>query len=391
LAVSARAGAFFIFPMLVIWAGWVFREEKKFSLKMAAYTLMIVLIGYLMINSIYSQLLGIPRGSAFGNFSYALYGQVRGGTGWYSAITDLGTRNPAIVYRAALNFFLDHPISLFIGFVKSYRDFFLPGDPGIFPFTGQGGPVWANLVLWLGTLTLLVLGLFQLLRTIRLDHSSLLLAGFTGILLSIPFLPPIDGGARFHAGTIPFFWVLPAIGISRFSKEARDIIVTSDDLQGDLVVSRYCSMSVIVLMVIAPLVVFSLGHKPVYALPVCPPEQESFVIEFHPGSYIDLINNGSAECGLIPEVCMNDFKENNTIRQVDDYYQALLWLADQDDANDRIISAVDWLGNQAHYFFISQDKMPAHVSAGVISGCAVEIKTQYQSIYEVKSILTKAK
>src|SRR5574341_1033903 len=35
IAVSARAGTFVIFPMLVLWIGWIFREKERFSLKMA--------------------------------------------------------------------------------------------------------------------------------------------------------------------------------------------------------------------------------------------------------------------------------------------------------------------------------------------------------------------
>ena len=33
LSISARAGAFFIFPFLILWAGWVFREKRRFFLK----------------------------------------------------------------------------------------------------------------------------------------------------------------------------------------------------------------------------------------------------------------------------------------------------------------------------------------------------------------------
>ena len=391
VAVSARAGAFFIFPMLAVWAGWIFRGEKRFSLKMTFYTLVAVLLGYLLVNSIYSRLLGIPPGHAFGNFSYAIYGQVRGGLGWSSAIRELGTRNPSTVYRAALEFFLDHPISLFIGFAKSYRDFFLFGDRSIFPFSGQGWQYWANLFLWLGTVTLLVLGLIQLCRTIRLNLSSLLLAGFIGIFLSIPFLPPIDGGSRFYASSRSFFFVIPAIGVSRFSREARQIITSANGLHGDLVVSRFFSVAILVLTVIAPPVIFSLGQKPAHTPPVCPARQEPFVLEFHKGSYIDLVKDGTSECGMLPKVCFDDFAANNAELQVDDFYQELLFLSEGRNVNARIISAMDWVKNQAHYFYIPLDQMPGNVPSGLISGCAVEINTQFQSIYQVLSIVPEAK
>jgi hypothetical protein len=158
VAASARAGAFFIFPILVIWAGWIFRGEKRFSIKAAGYAFLIVSVGYFLVNAAYAQWLGIPSGSAFGNFSYALYGQVRGGTGWHSAIEELGTRNPPAIYRAALQFFLEHPLSLFIGFAQAYRDFFLPGNQSIFAFRSRWLAERGKLVLWVGTIVLLLDG-----------------------------------------------------------------------------------------------------------------------------------------------------------------------------------------------------------------------------------------
>lgn len=48
------------------------KGRKRFSMKAAAYAFIVVLAGYFLVNTIYARLLGIPPGSAFGNFSYAL-------------------------------------------------------------------------------------------------------------------------------------------------------------------------------------------------------------------------------------------------------------------------------------------------------------------------------
>lgn len=208
MAVSARAGAFLIFPTMALWVGWVHRGKQRFSVRMTVYAIVFIVIGYSLVNSVYSRSLGIPPGYAFGNFSYAIYGQVRGGAGWHRAIEDLGTRNPSIVYRAALDYFLQHPISLFIGFAKSYWDFFLPGGRSIFPF-GNGWQDWRNIIIWLGIMVSLMGGLVHLLKGIRSNLPSMLTAGFIGILLSIPFLPPIDGGrASMPAPCLSFLWCL---------------------------------------------------------------------------------------------------------------------------------------------------------------------------------------
>jgi hypothetical protein len=387
VAVSARAGAFFIFPMLIIWAGWIFRREKRFSVKAAGYAFIVVLAGYFLVNHIYAMLLGIPAGSAFGNFSYALYGQVRGGTGWHSAIEELGTRNPQAVYRAALQFFLEHPLSLFIGFAKSYRDFFLPGGQSIFAFNVDGWQGWANIVLWVGTMALLLRGLIRLVTDIHLNLASLLVAGFAGVILSIPFLPPIDGGARFYASTMPFFFIIPALGLSQLAKGREQDFTAKEDLVGDSVASRSASVILLALTLIVPFGVYSLGQKPAYALSSCPPEQEPFVMEFHQGSYIDLIKKGTTQCGLAPEVCLSDFEKNNTEKEIDDYYQELLLLTTSNNTNVRIIPAIDLVNEEFHYFYVPHDRIKGNSSLNIVSGCATAIKTKNQSIYQVESIL----
>ena len=388
VAASARAGAFFIFPMLAIWAGWIFRRGKRFSIKAAGFTFIVILAGYFLINTIYAQYLGIPSGSAFGNFSYALYGQVRGGTGWHSAIEELGTRSPSAVYRAALEFFLEHPLSLLIGVAKSYRDFFLPGRQGIFVFRLEGWLGWANLALWVGTVALLLRGMMRVVKDIHLNLASLLVAGFVGLILSIPFLPPIDGGARFYASTMPFFFAIPALGLSRFAKEMEQNSTSRVNIYGDSMVPRAASITLVALTLIVPVGVYALSHKPVYAVPVCPPQQEPFVMEVHQGSYIDLITDGTAQCGPAPEVCLSDFEKYNTEKKVDDYYQELLLLTKNNDGDVRIVPAIDLITQEFHYFYIPHSRIKGSSLLNEVTGCATEIKTKNQSIYQVESILT---
>jgi hypothetical protein len=339
------------------------------------------------VNTIYAQFLGIPPGAAFGNFSYALYGQVRGGIGWHSAIEELGTRNPSAVYRAALQFFLEHPLSLFIGFAKSYRDFFLPGSQSIFAYTVDGWQGWANLPLWVGTIALLLMGLMRLVKDIHLNLASLLVAGFVGVISSIPFLPPIDGGARFYASTMPFFFIIPALGLSQLVRGMEQNSTSKEYLYGDLIASRTASITLAALTLIVPVGVYSFSHKPAFALPTCSPEQEPFVMEVHQGSYINLIKDATAPCGFAPEVCLSDFERNNTEKKIDDYYQELLLLTKANGTNVRLIPAIDLVNEEFHYFYVPHS-IKGSSALNVVSGCATEIKTKNQSIYQVESIRT---
>jgi hypothetical protein len=73
----------------------------------------------------------------------------------------------------------------------------------------------AMLGCWLALTVLALIGLGSL--CIRRDSRSdtLVLFAFIGILASVPFAPPWDGGVRIYAATIPFMAMLPSIGLAR--------------------------------------------------------------------------------------------------------------------------------------------------------------------------------
>ena len=385
VGISARAGAFLIFPMLALWIGWILRGEKRFSIKTAALALAGMLVGYVLVNSLYARIVGIPPGSSFGNFSYALYGQVRGGTGWHSAIEDLGTRDPSIVYQEAWQFFLKHPLSLGIGFAKSYRDFFWFNGPTIFPFGNFSSPGWVNVIAWLVTMILLIAGVVWSFKDLRNNISSLILAGLTGIFFSIPFLPPVDGGARFHAGTVAYLYVLPAVGLSWFlAKGVQHQSTDSTTWHSDLSPARYFSAVILVATLFIPPLLHTSSEQPISESHSCPSGEEPFYIQYHNGSYVDLIKSGSQACGFAPEICQDDFERNNIERSIDDFYQTLSTLMENDDSNARIIPAINFANRRFHYFYVSSNEL-TDATSGIVSGCAVEVRTKNQTIYQVKS------
>jgi hypothetical protein len=381
IAVSARAGAFIIFPLLVVWLGWVFREEKCFSMKAALYAAVIIAVGYVALNTFYPRLLGVPAGSSFGNFSYAIYGQVRGGTGWHSAIEDLGTRKADVVYRAAWEFFRAHPFSLVIAILKSYRDFFLPGLMSIFAFASSGQASWISYLLWGVVMALLFRGVFLLAKGFRDRLSLLLLLGFAGIFLSIPFLPPIDGGSRFYASTMPFFVVVPAVGISGLLPTQR-LTVANKAVSNSY---RWLVSILIVLTVVVPIILYSTKEKMTVEATACPNGQHFFAVEVQPMSFTDLVHNQYKDFHgqFSPTVSVNDFEKNNVELKIDDFYQELLSLAENQQIGIRIIPTINLADVDFHYFVQSLDKPIG--SNKIISGCATEILTKNQSIYLINN------
>lgn len=382
LALSVRAGTFFMLPLLAVWAGRFFRGDRRFSFPVFAAALIVTLAGYLAANLLYVRWIGVPEGTAFGNFAYSLYGQVRGGTGWHFAIEELGTRDPSVIYREALQFFLKHPLSLLIGIAKAYRDFLLPQERGIFPFHGGGNLWWVNYILWAGSIALLI----RAVLTHRYPNLRLLiLAGSLGFLLSIPFLPPIDGGSRFYASSVPFFFVLPALGFVRSPAESpgQEAIASS---RGGGSWLRFGTIAAWLLTLIMPLLVQRINSASVLAVPACSAGEKPFVIRTYPDSYVDLVADTTA-CGIAPNICLADFLRNGTERDIDDFYQALSVIAQESATTTRIIPAVNLLDEKFHFFQLVPDKISSAAPSQIMSGCAIETNTRTQSIYQIQSLL----
>lgn len=382
LSLSIRAGAFFIFPMLILWAGWAFRGERRFSYRVAGIAFVTSMAAFLLLNIVYPRLVVAAGGATFGNFAYALYGQVLGGAGWHRAITDLQTRDPSVVYKAALEFFLKHPASFFIGIAKSYRDFFLPNSNGIFSFESSGGLNGVDILLWVAALILLIWGIVRSIREIRAPLPALLVAGFAGIFLSIPFLPPVDGGARFHASTMPFFFAIATCAASRMFKNQKAIVKA----EKPLIPLQLVSILIFGLVVVLPVLLQRFIRPVPITMPACTAGQVPFMLKANPGSYVDLVPENSASCGLGPEICLSDFKANGVEKTVDDFYQELVVQAEASASVTRIEPTIDLAGKGFHFFMGTTSQLEPLSSDRLISGCATEIRTRTHSIYKVETV-----
>ena len=384
MAVSARAGTFFIFPMLIIWSGWVFRGQKRFSLLFASIAFGAVTGTYFILNTIYPDLLGVPEGVSFGNFSYTLYGQVRGGIGWHEAINELGTGEPSVVYQAAWDAFQTNPFDFLKGIGRAYGDFFLPGVRSIFLYGTLSNQHALDIILWVVKIAIMLHGLYLLIFKLRSGLSILLVAGFIGIFLSIPFLPPIDGGIRFYASTVPFFYVLLAAGVTRLADWDQE----PAPAKNELFFLRFGSISLLALTVLLPPVTLRASSRPSLDEPVCSQGQRPFAINIQTGSYLDLIQDKNASCGIAPDICYEDFLKHNPEMNIDDFYQELDSIISSSQTGIRIIPTINLLDGFFQYFVIANNQILADSSDGFFSGCATRIQTENQRIFFVETSST---
>jgi hypothetical protein len=387
IAVSVRAGAFLIFPLIILWAGWAFRGKKRFSFPVMVYTTLAALGTFLVVNVVYPWLVASKGTTTNGNFSNALYGQVLGGVGWTQAGIDINNSNASTIYHAALQYFFHHPQGLLIGSLKAYRDFFLPGPIGIFSFISPGGLTWVDISLWIGCLILLVLGLARSIRQLDRPIQAFILAVFLGNLLSIPFLPPIDGGRRFFASTMPFLVIVMVIGISGLTSQ-----LIQRGFNFDAFTSWYANLLaglLISLTIFVPVFILLYNHfaQKVQPAPNCPSGQVPFIVAVPAGSYVDLIQDGEAACGSAAQVCLSDFWRNGQERNIDDFFQKLYAIAKGENPITRIFPAYDLIEGGLHYFIGTPQQLEGSFPGGRMTGCATTIGTATQSIYMIQTVI----
>ena len=383
MATSIRAGAFFVFPLLIFWAGWVFRGKKRYSLKVAGIAFVTIGLAFLLMNVLYPRWVVVPEGVTNANFAYALYGQVRGGIGYNAGIKDLGTKDPAVAYQAAFDFFTRHPLSFFIAAAKSYRDFFLPNRTGILPLRASQSELDPlSTGVWVIGLFFLAVGLVHAIRNFKNPLYSLIVIVSTGIVFSIPFLPPIDGGSRFYASTVPFLYAplsIAPIVLIRHKTE-----VENHPTENEIWFERAFPILLAILTMFSPILLRQVISPGSFTAPDCPADQEPFVTRIYPRSYVELMRVSSPACGFAPNICLGDFQQYSQEKTTDDFYQELERLAGAANASMWIVPSVDLVDRSFHYLVDNGSFLDGLGTPPLsIQGCAVEIKTKTQSIYQI--------
>jgi hypothetical protein len=386
IAVSARAGTFFIFPVLVLWAGWAFRRQSRFSFRAATIAFVVVLSAFLIANSVFSSFIVEPGKQSFGNFAFTLYGQVVGGAGYNYAIQRFATRDSDIIYRAAWKFFLTHPLSFFIGAAKAYRDFFF-SNIGIFRYYSSSvHMVWSYLI-WITGLILTAVGVVKSARKIFEPVYSFFIAVFIGFLLSIPFLPPIDGGIRIYASTMPLFFGFIAVASGKFGSFQKPWIFEGRLLK----FAEVLSVLVIIFILVVPIFIQRLSTAPTFDVPSCQFNQAPYVVEFHQGSYVDILPEDDASCGQALRICVGDFQTSSVEMLGDtsdaEVHQVLIDNGIATGNSTRIFVGNDLVSNESYVFMGFTEDLQQDSDHNLISGCGIvhDIKKR-PAIFQIETV-----
>jgi hypothetical protein len=215
LALNARAGAFFILPLLILWFAHLEATPGRIiSWKWLAVLVVAVAAGFAA-NLVILLLMGGRGAAAFSNFAYTFYGLVYGGDWTLAAVQHpelaplSANVHAAAIFSLALQHVLDQPISLLLGAIKAWAVFL----PTVYIFAASHHSMAIALVPYFVLSVLAAFGLFCCLRDRHDPLASMILVALVGIWISVPFVPAWDSDQmRAYAATIPFLAWMPALG-----------------------------------------------------------------------------------------------------------------------------------------------------------------------------------
>ena len=323
LALIARAGTFFVLPLLVLYRAWVFRKSGSWLSWQFLVGGMVAIVAGFLLNWLMFRLLAIPSGIMFANFSYSLYGLASGGKHWsYIFETHpeiLKLQEPyqsGMIYKLAFEQIRNNPGLLFQGMLYNWSNFLSVEGYGAFSFAG-GSNTTINFIVQCGLYVLSAFGIYRWFRNRSSDNvlSGLVIMSALGILLSVPFLPPTDASrVRPYASSIIIFALLPTMGLMFFldmigSKTNITSKPDSDILSSEI--TSWYSLALIAIIAVGPYIVKSMGKPPQIQSSTCSAGETSIVARFDPGTYFNITPDSSTTQDGMPNFHLTTYKRNS--------------------------------------------------------------------------------
>lgn len=323
LALNARAGAFFMLPILILWAGWLLRENNLIPWRVIFISTSAVILGFVL-NLVLTRMIAVPSGVPFANFSYTLYGLASGGRSWayvFKAHPEvLGIQEPEQskkIYQLAFELIRTHPLQTLQGALFNWKMLFSDSWYNIYAYIG--GENWTvNVITLWGMYILCIMGIFAWLQDRKDPIQSLIMVSAIGVFISVPFLPPTDAyRMRPYAASIVIFGALPAMGLTylisgmttKFRPKAskfidNNVIVPS----GSILAFSFVLISV---TLIGPVLLSSIATPRLNQTTPCASDLASIVVSFDEGTYINLKKQNDPFLDWMPNFHTGDFRRNS--------------------------------------------------------------------------------
>lgn len=303
LALNARAGAFFVLPLLILWF-LTLRNVSLSKVALAAFVCTAVAMGFIANIWLFNSI-SAPGSVPFSNFGDTIYGMATGYRSYYSWSYDYPGVDSSEAMRISLGIILDSPSTFLSAVFQAYRDFIRPTR--FFSFLYLPRP---QLPVIVPILTgLLVVGIIRLLQARQTTLARLLFAIIVGILLSIPFVPPIDDGIRAMIVTVPFWALIVGLAVAD-----RNVLGSTEEEGWKLYLPKLNPLLLISFMMVffvtlGWLFVRGSARSTVEQLS-CDASEYPVALMASPGSYINVVKNNSRPVSWLPDIRRVDLRAN---------------------------------------------------------------------------------
>ena len=316
-ALLTRAGPFFVLPFLFLFGIKQYVKQQTNMIPVVSL-LLIALITPFAANLSLQKSITSPEAVPMGNFADTLYGQALGGKGWlqvtkdYPSLANLSTKERTNqVYNLAFQEIRKNPLNLMLGSLKAWKDLLIPNDSSFFARAYTPNKAINRMINVLLTL-IFAIGIYQLLRKRNEKLQGLFLCYLAGIIISIPFLPPIDAGIRPYATIIAIFIVVVAMAIVSclenmlpYSLRAKNKWLANYDH-----LIWQTSLVILMFVIIAPFTIKMFVPQAPPITPVCQPGEIPIVFELKNGSFVTFERNEIVQKTELPQIPIKDVERS---------------------------------------------------------------------------------
>lgn len=371
LALNIRPGAMFVLPALLLWGGWIFRGQSRFSFKFFGLGVVAILFVF-FVNSRMIAFVSNSGGVPFENFAWAFYGLASGGKSWayvFEANPQLALLKdnevtPAI-YKLAFELILTDPSLIVKGALFYWRMFFSNTWYNAYAFVA-GHNYWVNLGARWGMYALNILGIYSWFKKRENAYTSLAVLTALGVLASVPFVPPTDAyRVRLYAATIPFFVILPGLGFDFLLKSIlfrpfKPASISIDETTPLAILSA----TLIAIILIPPVLIKMKGQLPVLSETSCLAGAESFLTRYDEGISFNLHRENKAFIDDMPDFHISVFRRN--IHNLPD--SRLISAMSSIDPGNTLFYALNLIDNHEAIIVAPTDQLPKGGSIVLLCG-----------------------
>lgn len=395
LGLNARPGPFFLLPALILWGGWDFRGEKRYSWPVFLLGGLAAAASFLVNSFVLHQITSEPT-MLFSNFAYTLYGLVNGGTHYYSFAQDhpealAGSGSYLRAYQIVLETFLRNPTGILKGAWSEWTWFFSNSMYGVFSYMAAESALVTRLAR-LGLYALSGAGLAGCVLRRRDPHSTLVLASAAAVLLSVPFVPPGDSyGMRLYAAGLPVIAVVPALGLSLLAGRPLARVPwlgyrpALNPRPLGRTVPAVVAIFLAVVVALSPAAVKWFYSRPVaIAGQACPGGLETLTVRLSAGSYVNVYPESRFFLDRMP-----DFHRSRFIKGIHGFPDtALSSYFDQMAAPKTLYEAIDLSDYRAALLVIDPGLLPAREGLFRLCGQWGPESVRSYHVFEVEQVET---